>query len=954
MNGLLRRVAVVVVTVFMFTLVPSGTAVSGIPGGFSINLGFEDGLVGWVSNGADVSIAGTRTVSPWNVLAHGSNMAILEPDGISQFGIASLAKTLQLSNQSVTYLENNFVPQDDMIAPGINNYAYIYQDISMNSGDQLTFSWNYVSTDYVPFNDGSIASMTYVGNSNVYPKINGVFTQVSILGATVPGTGNYSTGDYGSTGWQSITMEATVPGLYRIGFATFNLDDYDISPVLFVDNAAGTTLNNGVPFGPISPDDNPPPSFKVSTLTYSSKTFTESPDDDGSIESKITVSIDNDTFTGDIGEVFEPVTFSNIPAGLTAKAVKTGDKTIEISFEGDAIQHAVQNTVSNVTAAFSNDAFTIYGINETSNTVTKDLKIEFKSFGSVHFETGGGSSVDTLRIEKGTSIAKPADPIRAGYTFLGWYSTAFETSPYNFSSIFTEDSITLHARWTPNTNTIFSIEHYQEKINGTGYELIDTEYLTGTTEDPATASPKSYIGFSHDPDHKMTVSSGEIQGDGTLILKLYYDRLSYDYTFKNWNDEVLAAGSIPYGDVVPVPEDPIKEGYAFTGWSGVVPEFMPAESISVKAEYAINSYTLSFNSNGGSPIASITKEYGDEVGTVADPVREGYLFRGWSPAIPKTVPAKDSSYVAEWAINQYVVYFEENGGSTVVNLRQDYNTLITYPIKSIRAGYTFEGWFTDGGLTNEWNFEEDRFPARDFTLYAKWSANTDTKYVVNHYKEKLDGTFELVDEEQLAGITDTAVSATAKSYTGFTVDRTHEDEVATGIIDGSKTLVLSLYYQRDSFNVVFRDWDGTLLKEVTLKYESGAKAPTGMTREGYTFTHWDQDFSKVTENLEVKAIYKINQYDIFFEENGGSEVGDLRQDFDTYIENAPVTVKAGYIFEGWFVDEDFVALWNFEGDKVPANHVTLYAKWTVRTDTLYTVKHYKEALDRSYVEFETD
>jgi uncharacterized repeat protein (TIGR02543 family) len=957
MKNMFQRISIFIVAVFLVSLIPNGIFVKGIPVDIGTNLGFENGLTGWThstdatsSNQKEIAIVSEPIT--WRVDSYGNSMAVLSPpigyNPEQLSGIDQMTNIMGFSNDSKDYLQEMFGQNQ------ITSYSFIYQDVEMEAGDKLSFSWNYVSTDYVPFNDGSIASMTYVGNSNVYPKINGVFTQVSILGATVPGTGNYSTGDYGSTGWQSITMEATVPGLYRIGFATFNLNDYDMSPVLFVDNAAGTTLNNGVPFGPISPDDNPPPSFKVSTLTYSSKTFIESPDDDGSIESKITVSIDNDTFTGDIGEVFEPVTFSNVPAGLAAKAVKTGDKTIEISFEGNALQHAVSDTVSNVTMAFSDDAFTIYGVNETNNTVTSDLNIQFKSFGSVHFATDGGSTINPLKVEKGTQVTKPTDPTKAGYSFSGWYTDTLKTTPYNFSSMFNVDSMTLYAKWTPNADTDYAVLHYQEKVDGTGYDLFETEDLEGTTGGSVHAGAKTYTGFVFDEENPESVLTGTIEGDGSLVLKLYYDRVHYDYVFKNWNDEVIAEGNIPYGADVPVPGNPVRSGYTFTGWSQEIPEVMPAEPLTFKAVFSINSYTLTFNSNGGSSVNSITKNYGELVGTVEETTKEGYTFKGWSPTIPQYVPASNSTYEAQWEINRYRVSFEENGGTAVTDLLLDYNTFIEIVPVTTKAGYTFEGWYTEAALENKWDFEKDTIPAEHITLHAKWSANTNTKYVVNHYKEKLDGTYELEDQEEFTGITDTEITAPVKIYIGFSVDRTHEDEVATGIIDGSGTLELSLYYQRDSFKVVFKDWDGTVLKEVTLKYESGAKAPTGMTREGYTFTHWDEDFTKITEDLEVKAIYTINQYDVSFEENGGSEVLNLRQDFNTLIESNTATSRIGYTFEGWFTGAALETEWDFAVDKVPAQNITLYANWSANTDTAYKVKHYKEALDGIYVEFEED
>ncbi len=588
---------------------------------------------------------------------------------------------------------------------------------------------------------------------------------------------------------------------------------------------------------------------------------------------------------------------------------------------------------------------------EESVTVTRNTRsIPY----NVMFDSQGGTPLAEMKVLFDALIVAPSAPTKAGYDFSGWYRDAgFETA-WNFAyDKMPAADVILYAKWVPKTDTVYKVKHYKEALDGT-YVEFEEDSKTGTTGVIVTAVPESYEGFTYREDHKSEVKSGNIEGDGSLVLKLYYDRVHYDYVFKNWNDEVIAEGNIPYGADVPVPGNPLKSGHTFTGWSQEIPEVMPAEPLTFKAVFSINSYTLTFNSNGGSSVNSITKNYGESVGTVEETTKEGYTFKGWSPTIPQYVPASNSTYEAQWEINRYRVSFEENGGTAVTDLLLDYNTFIEIVPVTTKAGYTFEGWYTEAALENKWHFEKDTIPAEHITLHAKWSANTNTKYVVNHYKEKLDGTYELEDQEEFTGITDTEITAPVKIYIGFSVDRTHEDEFATGIIDGSGTLELSLYYQRDSFEVVFKDWDGTVLKEVTLKYESGAKAPTGMTREGYTFTHWDEDFTKITEDLEVKAIYTINQYDVSFEENGGSEVLNLRQDFNTLIESNTATSRIGYTFEGWFTDAALETEWDFAVDKVPAQNITLYAKWSAKTDTVYKVKHYKEALDGVYVEFEED
>ena len=110
------------------------------------------------------------------------------------------------------------------------------------------------------------------------------------------------------------------------------------------------------------------------------------------------------------------------------------------------------------------------------------------------------------------------------------------------------------------------------------------------------------------------------------------------------------------------------------------------------AKWEINQYTITFDANGGSEIAPITQNYGTKITAPADPTRKGYTFKGWDKEIPKTMPAENMTVKAQWEINQYTITFDTNGGSEIAPITQDYGTAITAPADPIRKGYTFKGW----------------------------------------------------------------------------------------------------------------------------------------------------------------------------------------------------------------------------------------------------------------------
>ena len=110
------------------------------------------------------------------------------------------------------------------------------------------------------------------------------------------------------------------------------------------------------------------------------------------------------------------------------------------------------------------------------------------------------------------------------------------------------------------------------------------------------------------------------------------------------------------------------------------------------AKWEINQYTITFDTNGGSEIAPITQDYGTEITAPDNPTRKGYTFKGWDKEIPETMPSENITVKAQWEINQYTITFDTNGGSEIAPITQDYGTEITAPDNPTRKGYTFRGW----------------------------------------------------------------------------------------------------------------------------------------------------------------------------------------------------------------------------------------------------------------------
>jgi len=221
--------------------------------------GFETGnLNGWTTSGGDATASQsvvnlcTGNSKCWTINPYGSWMGKLYPTSVVQFNAAT-------TSLGLTTAENNAIRQFMTANAGGGNptptdASWMKRSMTLTAGVTYSFAWNYVSTDYTPFNDGSMVTLVHSTDASITPTLNNSQQRYGLLGFTNPGTGNYATDSYGSTGWQKVVFTVPVTGNYELGFATFNLGDTALSPILFVDEIQGTTLLNGTAFAPIAPN----------------------------------------------------------------------------------------------------------------------------------------------------------------------------------------------------------------------------------------------------------------------------------------------------------------------------------------------------------------------------------------------------------------------------------------------------------------------------------------------------------------------------------------------------------------------------------------------------------------------------------------------------------------------------------------------------------------------------
>ena len=168
------------------------------------------------------------------------------------------------------------------------------------------------------------------------------------------------------------------------------------------------------------------------------------------------------------------------------------------------------------------------------------------------------------------------------------------------------------------------------------------------------------------------------------------------------DDENYAMDSIVCGSEIILADEPTKEGYTFSGWSDV-PKIMPAEDITIRGSFFINTYALTYIVDG-EICATDSLAYGSEIVLIDEPTKEGYTFSGWSEA-PETMPAEDITITGSFSVNTYTITYIVDGEVYATD-ELTYGSEIILRDEPTKEGYTFSGW----------SEAPETMPAEDITI----------------------------------------------------------------------------------------------------------------------------------------------------------------------------------------------------------------------------------------------
>ena len=195
-------------------------------------------------------------------------------------------------------------------------------------------------------------------------------------------------------------------------------------------------------------------------------------------------------------------------------------------------------------------------------------------------------------------------------------------------------------------NTTGVIVTYKDGDSEYAKQVLPSGTLATRPDAPAATPGYTFGGWNKADGTAWDYASDKVTDNRTLYAK--WAANTYTITFDTAGGSEIAPITQDYGTVITAPEAPTREGYTFIGWDKEIPTTMPAENMTVTAQWKINRYTITFDTAGGSEIAPITQDYGTAITAPADPTREGYTFKGWDREIPTTMPAENITLKAKW------------------------------------------------------------------------------------------------------------------------------------------------------------------------------------------------------------------------------------------------------------------------------------------------------------------
>ncbi len=574
---------------------------------------------------------------------------------------------------------------------------------------------------------------------------------------------------------------------------------------------------------------------------------------------------------------------------------------------------------------FMNDALTLPYVEGT--TMQGDTSI----FGKwaiqsylVTYQLPNTETYVTQEVAFGSTIQFPSDPSQAGHTFGGWMQgeqwfangSTMKANPLTLTANFSRNSYGL----TFQTNQGTTIE---------GLTLPYETALDGYLPTDLSKDGHTFEGWYVDDALTQPLEAEAVLMQ-TTTLYAKWDINDYTLTYETNGGSSISNRSITFNDSIVIPNDPSKEGFTFTGWfedetlvDADLPLTMPSRDVTLYAGWQINIYDLYFHPGYGINMDAIQYDFDQTMDVLPTPTLEGYTFLGWyvdeslSEAYAyERMPSRQVDVYAKWEINTYQFNLDTNGGNLIASRDITYQDVIELPMDPTKEGYTFIGWYTDVSLSA--TYQPQTMPARDLTLYAKWSIN---QYRIDFYPS--NGTSSTTSTYTYQENMQTFATPVRDGYTfiGWFLDADLSQPFAFETMP-AQNLELYAKWEINTYDISFvSDHLNQPIFSTTLVYGQSPSLPVPPTREGYDFLGWRVDdvmineawtmpsrditFTAVWEGLSSQAIFITPNQTTILTTTSGVAIGTL----------PTLSIKPGYVFLGWslamgdasqIIDENYV------------------------------------------------
>ena len=565
----------------------------------------------------------------------------------------------------------------------------------------------------------------------------------------------------------------------------------------------------------------------------------------------------------------------------------------------------------------------------TSNTIVTgelELTADFTPIEyDIHYNLNQGSAVtkDKYTIEDEFTLPTPT---RLGYTFTGWSGTGISGTQLfvTISHETGEKSFTAH--WSKNQNTRYYVDHKYETLNGD--YTTETVEESGPTDNTVSAPVQPRTGFKTPTQKNVTIT-----GDEQARVEYVYDREEYTFSISDrtyLTNASTANGTYKYGYTVTL-EAQERPGYTFK-WSdddtNYTKTFDISSNTSLTPIYTANTDTP-YNIvhkyetlNGGWEIVN-DPGTGTTDTTIPAPVQPRTGFTTPTQQNITITGDVEASVTYEYLREEYTFGVTDRTyltNASTANGTYKYGYTVTLEAQE-RPGYTFK-WSDD-----DTNYTKTFDISSNISLTPIYTANTNTKYYVDHKYQTLNGdyTTETVEE---SGTTDDIVTAPVQPRTGFVTPSLQQITI-TG--DGQARV--EYVYDREEYTLTINHPEYINEGDISGSYYYGQEVTlTAKERDGYTFVKWSNDETAnpltitLEGNLTIEPIYQSDVYTVTYNVNGGSSIdAQIVSDGEKATRPATDPTKNGYTFVDWYKNSELTIVFNF--NTPITEDTTIYAKW---------------------------